>query len=122
MMCKITLLFLFGFLELWVLSLAVVLARWAVAAYRMGKGWARRPGIERTRRASGRLWWRAEEPVPLGKTQSGTAQEMFSGTPQFVRGVALSAQDLAVPLGCGRDVGALLRQGIQNNWMPEPDT
>eukprot|EP00983_Pelagomonas_calceolata_P037196 1136239-Pelagomonas_calceolata.AAC.1 len=28
---------------------------------------------------------------------------------------------MAVPLDCGRDVEALLRQGTQNNWMPEPD-
>eukprot|EP00983_Pelagomonas_calceolata_P032168 1009981-Pelagomonas_calceolata.AAC.1 len=42
---------------------------------------------------------------------------------QLVRGgVALSARDLAVPLGRGRDVWALLRQGTQNNWMLEPDT
>ena len=41
---------------------------------------------------------------------------------QLVRGgVALSARDMAVPLGRGRDVGALLRQRTQNNWMPEPD-
>eukprot|EP00983_Pelagomonas_calceolata_P001154 40185-Pelagomonas_calceolata.AAC.1 len=37
-------------------------------------------------------------------------------------GVALSARYMAVPLGRGRDVEALLRQGTQNNWMPEPDT
>eukprot|EP00983_Pelagomonas_calceolata_P127061 1161364-Pelagomonas_calceolata.AAC.1 len=42
---------------------------------------------------------------------------------QLVRGgMALSARDMAVPLDCGRDVEALLRQGTQNNWMPEPDT
>ena len=35
--------------------------------------------------------------------------------------VALSARDMAVPLGCGRDVEAFLRQGAQNDWMPEPD-
>eukprot|EP00983_Pelagomonas_calceolata_P019743 623941-Pelagomonas_calceolata.AAC.1 len=29
--------------------------------------------------ASGRLWRRAGEPVPLGKTQSGMARDMFSG-------------------------------------------
>eukprot|EP00983_Pelagomonas_calceolata_P070148 1150671-Pelagomonas_calceolata.AAC.1 len=29
--------------------------------------------------------------------------------------------NMAVPLGCGRDIEALLRQGTQNNWMPEPD-
>jgi hypothetical protein len=29
--------------------------------------------------------------------------------------------DIAVPLGRGRDVEALLRQGAQNEWMPEPD-
>eukprot|EP00983_Pelagomonas_calceolata_P026149 821878-Pelagomonas_calceolata.AAC.1 len=41
---------------------------------------------------------------------------------QLVRGgVALSARDLAVPLGRGRDIEARLRQSIQNNWMPEPD-
>eukprot|EP00983_Pelagomonas_calceolata_P056568 1144650-Pelagomonas_calceolata.AAC.1 len=32
-----------------------------------------------------------------------------------------AAEDLAVPLGHGRDVEALLRQGTHNNWMPEPD-
>eukprot|EP00983_Pelagomonas_calceolata_P068925 1150139-Pelagomonas_calceolata.AAC.3 len=37
-----------------------------------GSRWAR-PGIERAKRASGRLWWWAEEPVPLGKIQSGIA-------------------------------------------------
>eukprot|EP00983_Pelagomonas_calceolata_P126072 1161267-Pelagomonas_calceolata.AAC.7 len=37
------------------------------------------PGIERTKTASGRLWFQAEEPVPLGKKQSGIAQEVFSG-------------------------------------------
>eukprot|EP00983_Pelagomonas_calceolata_P023050 726157-Pelagomonas_calceolata.AAC.1 len=42
---------------------------------------------------------------------------------QLVRGgVALSARDMAVPLGHGRNVEALLRQDTQNNWMPEPDT
>eukprot|EP00983_Pelagomonas_calceolata_P006059 201270-Pelagomonas_calceolata.AAC.1 len=42
---------------------------------------------------------------------------------QLVRGgVALSARDMAVPLGRGHDFEALLRQGTQNNWMPEPDT
>eukprot|EP00983_Pelagomonas_calceolata_P025305 793906-Pelagomonas_calceolata.AAC.1 len=29
---------------------------------------------------SGRLWCRAEEPLPLGKNQSGMAREMFPGT------------------------------------------
>eukprot|EP00983_Pelagomonas_calceolata_P046973 1140407-Pelagomonas_calceolata.AAC.1 len=29
--------------------------------------WAGQPGIERTKTASGRLWCRAEEPVPMGK-------------------------------------------------------
>eukprot|EP00983_Pelagomonas_calceolata_P015797 500993-Pelagomonas_calceolata.AAC.1 len=28
---------------------------------------------------------------------------------------------MAVPLGRGRDVEALLRQGTQDNWMSEPD-
>eukprot|EP00983_Pelagomonas_calceolata_P086211 1156718-Pelagomonas_calceolata.AAC.4 len=37
-MCKITLLFLSGFLKLQVLSLVIVLACWAVAASRVGKG------------------------------------------------------------------------------------
>eukprot|EP00983_Pelagomonas_calceolata_P060112 1146230-Pelagomonas_calceolata.AAC.2 len=41
---------------------------------------------------------------------------------QLVRGgLALSARDMAVPLGHGRDVEALVRQSAQNNWMPEPD-
>eukprot|EP00983_Pelagomonas_calceolata_P032662 1023939-Pelagomonas_calceolata.AAC.1 len=36
--------------------------------------------MERTKTASGWLWCRAEEPVPVGKTQPGIVQEMFSGT------------------------------------------
>eukprot|EP00983_Pelagomonas_calceolata_P052733 1142979-Pelagomonas_calceolata.AAC.2 len=42
-----------------------------------------RPGLERTKTAVGRLWFRAEESVPLGKTQSGIAWEMFSGFSHF---------------------------------------
>jgi len=38
MMCKVTLLFLFGFLGLRVLSMVIVLACWALAASRVGKG------------------------------------------------------------------------------------
>jgi len=35
---------------------------------------------------------------------------------QLARGsVPLSARDMAVPSGCGRDVEALLRQGAQND-------
>ena len=33
----------------------------------------------------------------------------------------MSARDMAVPLGRRRDVEVLLRQGEQNDWMPEPD-
>eukprot|EP00983_Pelagomonas_calceolata_P088703 1157233-Pelagomonas_calceolata.AAC.6 len=43
----------------------------------MCEGW---PGIERTKSASGRLRFWAEESVPSWKTQSGIAQEIFSGT------------------------------------------
>jgi len=35
--------------------------------------------------------------------------------------VEVSARDMAVPLGRGRDVEALLRQSAQNQWMPVPD-
>eukprot|EP00983_Pelagomonas_calceolata_P080736 1155282-Pelagomonas_calceolata.AAC.2 len=42
----------------------------------VGSGWIGRPGIECTKTASGRLskppsWCQANEPVPLGKSQSG---------------------------------------------------
>ena len=41
---------------------------------------------------------------------------------QLARGsVALSAIDMTVLLGHRRDVGALLRQDAQNDWVPEPD-
>eukprot|EP00983_Pelagomonas_calceolata_P105961 1159184-Pelagomonas_calceolata.AAC.6 len=46
----------------------------------VGSRWAGRPGIEHTKTASGQLWCQAEEPVAIGKIQSGIAQEMFSGT------------------------------------------
>eukprot|EP00983_Pelagomonas_calceolata_P023210 731204-Pelagomonas_calceolata.AAC.1 len=36
--------------------------------------------MEHTKAASGLLWCRAEEPVLLGKNQSGIAQDMFPGT------------------------------------------
>eukprot|EP00983_Pelagomonas_calceolata_P037276 1136267-Pelagomonas_calceolata.AAC.2 len=85
-MCKVALLFLFRFLELQVLSLVSVPARLAVAASRVGKGsmsrqnldstrWAGRPRTEHTKTSSGRLWCRAEEPLPLREKQSGIAQE-----------------------------------------------
>eukprot|EP00983_Pelagomonas_calceolata_P081416 1155566-Pelagomonas_calceolata.AAC.2 len=91
MMCKVTL-FLFGFFEL--RALVIVPACQVDAASRVeeglvsgqdsnssrwmslswggilvGSSWADRPGIERTKTASGRLWNRVEEPVPSGKTQ-----------------------------------------------------
>jgi hypothetical protein len=34
--------------------------------------------------------------------------------------VEVSVKDMAVPLGRGRDVEALLRQSAQNHWMPVP--
>eukprot|EP00983_Pelagomonas_calceolata_P044983 1139512-Pelagomonas_calceolata.AAC.3 len=49
-------------------------------ALRKGSMCEGRPGMERTKIASGRLWCRAEEAVPVGKNQSGIAREMFSGT------------------------------------------
>eukprot|EP00983_Pelagomonas_calceolata_P034495 1081227-Pelagomonas_calceolata.AAC.1 len=77
MMCKISLLFLFGFLELRFLSLVLVLACWAVAASRVEKGWAGRPGMEGTKIASRWLWCQAEEPVPRRKNHLGRVRETF---------------------------------------------
>eukprot|EP00983_Pelagomonas_calceolata_P003520 114520-Pelagomonas_calceolata.AAC.1 len=46
----------------------------------VGSMWAGRPGTERTKTASRRLWCMAGEPVPLGKSKSGRARDIFSGT------------------------------------------
>ena len=35
--------------------------------------------------------------------------------------VEVFVRDMAVPLGRGREVEALLRQSAQNQWMPVPD-
>eukprot|EP00983_Pelagomonas_calceolata_P000793 28687-Pelagomonas_calceolata.AAC.1 len=58
------------------------------------------------------------------RTQTTPVAQAFNSreAAQLVRGgVALSARDIIVPLGRGHDVEALLRQGTQNNWMPELD-
>eukprot|EP00983_Pelagomonas_calceolata_P048307 1141007-Pelagomonas_calceolata.AAC.2 len=68
MMCKVTMLFLFGFLELRVLSLVIMLAFRKVAAFRGLKGLESEQNLSR------------EEPVALGKSQSGRAWKMISGT------------------------------------------
>eukprot|EP00983_Pelagomonas_calceolata_P056054 1144425-Pelagomonas_calceolata.AAC.1 len=53
--------------------------------------------MERTKTASGRLWCRAEEPVPLGINQSGIARETFSGTPTPCSR-SLSFRQVSIPM------------------------
>eukprot|EP00983_Pelagomonas_calceolata_P040407 1137602-Pelagomonas_calceolata.AAC.7 len=79
-MYKVTLMFLFGFLELQLLSLVEVLACWAVAASRVGKGLVSEQNLSSTRVNKDSI--RAALVPGRGastNSQSGRARDMFSG-------------------------------------------
>eukprot|EP00983_Pelagomonas_calceolata_P054316 1143650-Pelagomonas_calceolata.AAC.1 len=58
---------------------------------------AGRPGIERTKTASGRLWFQVEEPVLLGENHAGIAREVFPGT-SIPCSRILSFQQASIPI------------------------
>eukprot|EP00983_Pelagomonas_calceolata_P042710 1138618-Pelagomonas_calceolata.AAC.3 len=53
--------------------------------------------MERIKTDLGRLWCRAEEPVPVGKNQSEIAQKIFSGTSMPCSG-SLSFRQISIPI------------------------
>eukprot|EP00983_Pelagomonas_calceolata_P045693 1139848-Pelagomonas_calceolata.AAC.1 len=66
--------------------------------------------MECTKTALGRLWCRAGEPVPIGKYQSGNAQEMYQGRLSFQQASIPIRDELYLPL-----LRALI-QKLSTNW------